>query len=73
MILLRLTARNKYRFQQQAMPLETPTDIVANRLKLHVVARNNSRQQIAQPNSGVPAVRTPGLAINGKRKNTVSV
>ncbi|XP_067939282.1 segment polarity protein dishevelled homolog DVL-3-like [Watersipora subatra] len=37
-------ARFKTRTGQKAMPLETPTDIIANRLRLFIIERNNCRQ-----------------------------
>ena len=42
------SARIRSRFHQQALPLETPTDIVANRLRLHIVTRNNTRNNSKQ-------------------------
>ena len=42
------SARIRSRFHQQALPLETPTDIVANRLRLHIVTRNNMRNNSKQ-------------------------
>ncbi|KAF6022313.1 dsh-2 [Bugula neritina] len=39
-------ARYRSKFHQQAMPLETPTDIVANRLRLHLIDQSNNAQKV---------------------------